>query len=148
MFVCVCVCVCISVCVCSVSGFEFTCETGLFDLVGVPLYHGWVEDPQNSHYYQAVRNLSYNQLVEKIITDTSSDDQDRVQEGGRGQWKLNLLRWEGLGNWKRNYSICVVIVIVAAVDCLKYCNEIIIVRCKFSAQQYFKIFLHKNSILC
>lgn len=65
----------------SVSGFEFTRETGIFDLMGVPLYHGWVEDPQSSYFYQVVKNVSYNQLVEKIINNTSSEDEDQVQEG-------------------------------------------------------------------
>jgi len=54
--------------------------------VGVPLFHGWLEDPQNSQYCQVLKNLSYNQLVEKIITDTSSKEEERVQQG-RG-WGL------------------------------------------------------------
>ena len=64
----------------SVSGFEFTRETGVFDLVGVPLYHGWLVDPQNP-CYEVVKDLSYNQLAEKIISDAASQDQRLVEEG-------------------------------------------------------------------
>ncbi len=65
---------------CSVSGFEFTRETGIFDLLGVPLYHGWLVDPQNA-WYEVVRDLSYNQLAEKVINDASSQDSKLLQEG-------------------------------------------------------------------
>ena len=30
----------------SVKGFEFTSEIVIFDLLNVPLYHGWLPDPQ------------------------------------------------------------------------------------------------------
>ena len=66
---------------CSVSGFEFTRETGLFDLVGVPLYHGWVVDPQNSQYCHVVKDISYNQLVEKVINNAASEDEELGEEG-------------------------------------------------------------------
>ena len=62
------------------SGFEFTQESGVFDLVGVPLYHGWLVDPQNPSY-QVVKELSYNQLVEMVINNTSSEDSKLVEEG-------------------------------------------------------------------
>lgn len=29
-----------------VSDFEYTPECSIFDLLGVPLYHGWLVDPQ------------------------------------------------------------------------------------------------------
>lgn len=29
-----------------VSDFEYTPECSVFDLLGVPLYHGWLVDPQ------------------------------------------------------------------------------------------------------
>lgn len=65
---------------CSVSGFEFTSETGIFDLVGVPLYHGWLVEPQNP-CCQVVKDLSYNQLAEKVIKDGASQDSKLLQEG-------------------------------------------------------------------
>lgn len=29
-----------------VSDFEYTPECSIFDLLGIPLYHGWLVDPQ------------------------------------------------------------------------------------------------------
>ncbi|NXM28310.1 MINY1 hydrolase, partial [Oxyruncus cristatus] len=51
-----------------VSDFEYTPECIVFDLLNIPLYHGWLVDPQSPETVQAVGKLSYNQLVEKIIT--------------------------------------------------------------------------------
>uniref|UniRef100_A0A8C0TWT0 Ubiquitin carboxyl-terminal hydrolase n=1 Tax=Cyanistes caeruleus TaxID=156563 RepID=A0A8C0TWT0_CYACU len=51
-----------------VSDFEYTPECIVFDLLNIPLYHGWLVDPQSPEQVQAVGKLSYNQLVEKIIT--------------------------------------------------------------------------------
>ena len=62
------------------SGFEFTRETGIFDLMDVPLYHGWLVDPQNPSY-SVVKDFSYNRLVEKVISGTGSEDPEQVQEG-------------------------------------------------------------------
>jgi len=64
----------------SVSGFEFTRESGIFELVGVALYHGWLVDPQNPSY-DVVKNYSYNQLVEMVINNVSSQDSKLMQEG-------------------------------------------------------------------
>lgn len=64
----------------SVSGFEFTRESGVFDLMGVALYHGWLVDPQDT-CYRVVKELSYNQLVEMVINNTSSQDSKLVEEG-------------------------------------------------------------------
>ncbi|EMP27953.1 Protein FAM63A [Chelonia mydas] len=51
-----------------VSDFEYTPECIVFDLLNVPLYHGWLVDPQSPDAAQAVGKLSYNQLVEKLKT--------------------------------------------------------------------------------
>lgn len=65
----------------SVSGFEFTSESGLFDLLDVQLYHGWLGDPQDHEIYEVVKQYSYNQLVEIIINSKSSDDHKKIREG-------------------------------------------------------------------
>lgn len=52
----------------------------MFDLVDVPLYHGWLPDPQDSGY-EVVKDLSYNQLVEMVINNSSSRDSNLVQDG-------------------------------------------------------------------
>ncbi|XP_011375937.1 ubiquitin carboxyl-terminal hydrolase MINDY-1 [Pteropus vampyrus] len=64
-----------------VSDFEYTPECSVFDLLGVPLYHGWLVDPQSPEAVSAVGKLSYNQLVEKIITCKHSSDTSLVTEG-------------------------------------------------------------------
>ncbi|XP_036198367.1 ubiquitin carboxyl-terminal hydrolase MINDY-1 isoform X3 [Myotis myotis] len=64
-----------------VSDFEYTPECSIFDLLGIPLYHGWLVDPQSPEAVSAVGKLSYNQLVEKIITCKHSSDSNLVTEG-------------------------------------------------------------------
>ncbi|NXG94789.1 MINY1 hydrolase, partial [Stercorarius parasiticus] len=64
-----------------VSDFEYTPECIVFDLLNIPLYHGWLVDPQSPEVVQAVGKLSYNQLVEKIITCKQASDSSLVSEG-------------------------------------------------------------------
>ncbi|XP_015192135.2 ubiquitin carboxyl-terminal hydrolase MINDY-1 [Lepisosteus oculatus] len=64
-----------------VSDFEYTPECIVFDLLDIPLYHGWLVDPQSVEMVQAVGKLSYNQLVEKIIDYKHSSDSSKVSEG-------------------------------------------------------------------
>ncbi|KAK7898295.1 hypothetical protein WMY93_019148 [Mugilogobius chulae] len=64
-----------------VSDFEYTPECIVFDLLDIPLYHGWLLDPQSPEAVAAVGRLSYNQLVEKIIDCKQSSDSSRVSEG-------------------------------------------------------------------
>ncbi|RVE67160.1 hypothetical protein OJAV_G00114330 [Oryzias javanicus] len=64
-----------------VSDFEYTPECIVFDLLDIPLYHGWLVDPQSPEMVAAVGKLSYNQLVEKIIDYKHSAESSRVSEG-------------------------------------------------------------------
>ncbi|XP_018615394.2 ubiquitin carboxyl-terminal hydrolase MINDY-1 [Scleropages formosus] len=64
-----------------VSDFEYTPECIVFDLLDIPLYHGWLVDPQSLEMAAAVGKLSYNQLVEKIIDYKHSTDSSRISEG-------------------------------------------------------------------
>ncbi|XP_060112406.1 ubiquitin carboxyl-terminal hydrolase MINDY-1-like [Heteronotia binoei] len=64
-----------------VSDFEYTPECIVFDLLNVLLYHGWLVDPQLVEVAEAIGKLSYNQLVEKIITCKHSKDPNLVTEG-------------------------------------------------------------------
>jgi hypothetical protein len=50
----------------SVFGFEFTVQNAIFDLVGVPLCHGWLPDPTDEAC-SLVKFSSYNQLTVMII---------------------------------------------------------------------------------
>lgn len=63
-----------------VDGFEYTPELSLFDLAQVRLLHGWVIDPQDSVLSNLVGDLTYNQLVEKTMTLSSSNDTKEVSQ--------------------------------------------------------------------
>ncbi|XP_065844922.1 ubiquitin carboxyl-terminal hydrolase MINDY-1-like isoform X2 [Oscarella lobularis] len=65
-----------------IRDFEFTQECILFDLLDIRLYHGWLPDPQDTQIYPIVCNLSYNQLVEKIIAGQQSEAQQLSQSPG------------------------------------------------------------------
>ena len=57
-----------------VTEFEYTSECIVFDLVSIGLYHGWLVDPQLEDTVLAIGNMSYNQVVEAIISGRSSTD--------------------------------------------------------------------------
>ena len=57
-----------------VGDFEYTEDSLIFDLLDISLYHGWLVDPQTTEVAAAVANMSYNQLVETIISNRSSAD--------------------------------------------------------------------------
>ncbi|XP_029430285.1 ubiquitin carboxyl-terminal hydrolase MINDY-2 isoform X2 [Rhinatrema bivittatum] len=72
-----------------VQVFEYTPECIVFDLLDIPLYHGWLVDPQIADIVSAVGNCSYNQLVEKIIFCKQSDNSELVSEGFIAEQFLN-----------------------------------------------------------
>jgi len=49
------------------SQFEYTQELGVFDLLDIGLYHGWVVGDEDERAHAAIAHLSYNQIVEKLI---------------------------------------------------------------------------------
>lgn len=61
--------------------FEYTTECIIFDLLGISLYHGWLVDPQSHDIVSAIGMCSYNQLVEKIIVQKTSEDIKLFTEG-------------------------------------------------------------------
>ncbi|XP_013793536.1 ubiquitin carboxyl-terminal hydrolase MINDY-2-like, partial [Limulus polyphemus] len=63
-----------------VDHFEYTPELIVFDLLHIPLYHGWLVDPQSPEVQAAIGNCSYNQLVENIINNKASDRDEVVTE--------------------------------------------------------------------
>ncbi|XP_036391218.1 ubiquitin carboxyl-terminal hydrolase MINDY-2-like [Megalops cyprinoides] len=69
--------------------FEYTPECIVFDLLDIPLYHGWLVDPQMDDIVKAVGNCSYNQLVEKIISCKQSDSSELAGEGFVAEQFLN-----------------------------------------------------------
>jgi hypothetical protein len=72
-----------------VKDFEYTPECIIFDLLNIPLYHGWLVDPQCHETVVALGPLGYNQIVEKIILNKCSNKIDLVTEGEK---KVVLLK--------------------------------------------------------
>lgn len=50
-----------------VHEFEYTKELAVFDLLDISLFHGWVVSSQDEKAFAAFGQLSYNQIVEKLI---------------------------------------------------------------------------------
>uniref|UniRef100_A0AAY4DAD9 Ubiquitin carboxyl-terminal hydrolase n=1 Tax=Denticeps clupeoides TaxID=299321 RepID=A0AAY4DAD9_9TELE len=69
--------------------FEYTPECIVFDLLDIPLYHGWLVDPQMADIVKAVGTCSYNQLVEKIISCKQSENSELAGEGFVAEQFLN-----------------------------------------------------------
>ncbi|XP_021754071.1 ubiquitin carboxyl-terminal hydrolase MINDY-1-like [Chenopodium quinoa] len=50
-----------------IDAFEFTPECAIFDLLGIPLYHGWLVDPQDHETAEAIESKSYNTLMGDLV---------------------------------------------------------------------------------
>lgn len=61
--------------------FEYTPECIVFDLLDIPLVHGWLVDPEMKPVVEALGSCSYNQLVVKIIQDKNSENEEHITSG-------------------------------------------------------------------
>ncbi|KAK8685038.1 hypothetical protein V6N13_041049 [Hibiscus sabdariffa] len=50
-----------------IDDFEFTPECAIFDLLDIPLYHGWIVDPQDYETAGAIGSKSYNSIMEQLV---------------------------------------------------------------------------------
>ncbi|KAJ6341884.1 hypothetical protein OIU78_009933 [Salix suchowensis] len=50
-----------------IDDFEFTRECAIFDLLDIPLYHGWIVDPQDYDIANAIGSKSYNTLTGELV---------------------------------------------------------------------------------
>ncbi|KAL5748631.1 hypothetical protein ACOSP7_025674 [Xanthoceras sorbifolium] len=50
-----------------IDDFEFTPECAIFDLLDIPLYHGWIVDPQDFDTAKAIGFKSYNTLMGELV---------------------------------------------------------------------------------
>ncbi|PHT92519.1 hypothetical protein T459_00401 [Capsicum annuum] len=58
-----------------IDDFEFTRECAIFDLLDIPLYHGWIVDPQDHDTVNAIGSKSYNTLMGELVSlDTQNMD--------------------------------------------------------------------------
>ncbi|KAK7366807.1 hypothetical protein VNO80_08805 [Phaseolus coccineus] len=51
-----------------IADFEFTRECAIFDLLDIPLYHGWIVDPQDYDTANAIGSKSYNALMGELVS--------------------------------------------------------------------------------
>ncbi|KAK7252646.1 hypothetical protein RIF29_36737 [Crotalaria pallida] len=51
-----------------IDDFEFTRECAIFDLLDIPLYHGWIVDPQDYDTANAIGSKSYNALMGELVS--------------------------------------------------------------------------------
>ncbi|KAK7309008.1 hypothetical protein RJT34_05402 [Clitoria ternatea] len=51
-----------------IDDFEFTPECAIFDLLDIPLYHGWIVDPQDYDTTNAIGFKSYNALMGELVS--------------------------------------------------------------------------------
>jgi len=64
----------------SVRSFEFTADTAVFDLLSLPLLHGWLVDPADTATAAAVGSLTYNELVERLVSDAPDAQKAALQQ--------------------------------------------------------------------
>ncbi|XP_030524743.1 ubiquitin carboxyl-terminal hydrolase MINDY-1 [Rhodamnia argentea] len=66
-----------------IDDFEFTRECAIFDLLDIPLYHGWIVDPQDNDTEIAIGSKSYNTLVGELVAlETRMMDQEHKEDSG------------------------------------------------------------------
>ncbi|CAA0838843.1 Protein of unknown function (DUF544 [Striga hermonthica] len=67
-----------------IDDFEFTRECTIFDLLDIPLYHGWIVDPQDTETANAIGSKSYNTVVEELVLletqATDSENQNDLED--------------------------------------------------------------------
>ncbi|CAF4828036.1 unnamed protein product, partial [Rotaria magnacalcarata] len=65
-----------------VDKFEYTRECISFDLLDIQLFHGWIIDPQNYELQKIINSngSSYNQLVEKMLRQKQSANENLARE--------------------------------------------------------------------
>eukprot|EP00878_Enallax_costatus_P013980 GHUV01014620.1.p1 GENE.GHUV01014620.1~~GHUV01014620.1.p1 ORF type:complete len:334 (-),score=77.28 GHUV01014620.1:807-1808(-) len=61
--------------------FEATPEVAVFDLLGIPLVHGWLVDPQDTDTTAVFGNKSYNELVELLLLGLDDAEKEKLATG-------------------------------------------------------------------
>lgn len=68
----------------SITDFEFTRELTVFDLFNIRLVHGWIVPSDDEELVNSVGNLSYNEVVEKLIHLQEHRDDEPSEELEKG----------------------------------------------------------------
>ncbi|WIA22806.1 hypothetical protein OEZ85_001200 [Tetradesmus obliquus] len=61
--------------------FEPTPEVAVFDLLGIPLLHGWLVDPQDAQTAAVFGTRSYNELMEVLLLGLDESEVDALSAG-------------------------------------------------------------------
>ncbi|GBF89509.1 hypothetical protein Rsub_02081 [Raphidocelis subcapitata] len=77
----------------SIHAFEPTREVAVFDLLGVPLVHGWLYDPEDAQTAAVFGNRSYNELVEVLLLGLGNAEVERLSSASA----LSLRAASGVG---------------------------------------------------
>ncbi|KAJ8426691.1 hypothetical protein Cgig2_016841 [Carnegiea gigantea] len=64
-----------------IDDFEFTSGCAIFDLLDIPLYHGWLVDPQDHDTAEAIGSKSYNILMGDLV----SLETRKMENGRKGK---------------------------------------------------------------
>ncbi|KAK4769449.1 hypothetical protein SAY86_027599 [Trapa natans] len=83
-----------------IGDFEFTPECAIFDLLDIPLYHGWIVDPQDHETANAITNKSYNAIMGELVALDAQGVEDA--RGVVSKMKLTLHQGELVRNFLKN----------------------------------------------
>ena len=64
----------------SVSSFEYTRELDCFDAAGVPIYHGWILDPQDQRTASVIQGMSYNLVIFRLVESRALADELKARK--------------------------------------------------------------------
>ncbi|KAL9177784.1 hypothetical protein ABFS82_01G081400 [Erythranthe guttata] len=62
-----------------IDDFELTPECAIFGLLDIPLYHGWIVDPQDKETYAAIGSESYDILAPESL-ETKSEQKKKLED--------------------------------------------------------------------
>jgi hypothetical protein len=57
----------LNICFHGINKYEFTNEITIFDILQIPLYHGWLYPDNKDEHIEVISNKSYNHLVYKLV---------------------------------------------------------------------------------
>jgi hypothetical protein len=80
----------------SVDAFEYTTQLSVFEVLGIPIVHGWIVDPNDRDAQEVLKNLSYNQAAELALTQFgggSDQKEEKEEEHERIAKALVVGRW-------------------------------------------------------
>ncbi|KAK1436194.1 hypothetical protein QVD17_01972 [Tagetes erecta] len=63
-----------------IDDFEFTRECAIFDLLDIPLYHGWIVDPQDLDTAGAIGLKSYNTLMGELVALDTQNPESEIKK--------------------------------------------------------------------